>query len=119
VKELIALAKARPGAINYAAGTIGGSDHLATELFLHMAGINIVHVPYKGSGPATTDLIGGHVALQFGGISALRPHAQAGKLRMLAVSSAKRSPVFPICLRWRPRACPGYEAVQILGFCTR
>ena len=112
VSQLVAYAKANPGKLSFASAGVGTGAHLATELFLHMAGINMVHVPYKGSGPATTDLIGGHVALQFAGISAVRPHAQAGKLRMLAVSSARRSLAAPEVPTIAESGIAGYEATS-------
>ena len=115
VKELIALAKARPGAINYAAGTIGGSDHLATELFKSMAGVNIVRVSYKNAAVRMADLIGGHVQLTFGSGGTVASYVKSGRLRALAVTSAERSPVFPDLPTVAASGLPGYEAVQILG----
>jgi len=92
VAQLVAHAKANPGKLSFASAGIGAGAHLAGEMFKHMAAIDVVHVPYKGTGPALNDLISGQVAYMFGGISAIYPHAQSGKLRVLAVSSAKRSP---------------------------
>lgn len=95
VKQLVAYAKANPGKLSFASAGVGAGAHLAGEMLKHMAAIDVVHVPYKGTGPAITDLISGQVAFMFGGISAINPHAQAGRLRVLAVSTAKRSPALP------------------------
>ena len=95
VKELVALAKARPRQLNYGSSGTGGTPHLAVELLKQAAGIDIVHVPYKGMGPATMDLIGGQVQLAFADLPVLLPHVKAGKLRALAVSTPKRSPNLP------------------------
>ena len=115
VRELIALAKARPGEINYAAGTIGGSDYLATELFKSMAGVNLVRVSYKNAAIRIADLIGGHVQLTFGSGGSVATHVKSGRLRALAVTSAEPSPVFPDLPTVAASGLPGYEAVQILG----
>lgn len=95
VSQLIAHAKANPGKLTFASAGVGAGAHLAAELFKYMAKIDVVHVPYKGSGPAITDLIGGHVAYQFAGVSALMPFVTSGKLRALAVSTARRTPLAP------------------------
>ena len=95
VRELVALAKARPGTINFASSGSGTTAHLSSELFKSMTGINIVHVPYKGAGPALTDLVGGQVQIMFTGISATLPHVKSGRLKALAVSSEKRVPILP------------------------
>ena len=95
VKELIALAKAQPGKINFASAGIGASSHLAGELFKTMAGIDIVHVPYKGTGPALQDLLGGNVQMAIDSLSVYLPHIKSGALRVLAVSTAERSPLLP------------------------
>ena len=95
VKELIALAKARPGQIVYASSGTGGPQHLSGELLKMMAGIDMVHVPYKGGAPATTDLLGGHVQVFFAGLPPALPHIRAGKIRALAVTSAKRTAIYP------------------------
>ena len=81
VSQLIAYAKANPGKLSFASAGVGAGAHLAAELFKYMAKIDVVHVPYKGTGPAITDLIGGHVAYQFGGVSVLMPFVGSGKLR--------------------------------------
>jgi tripartite-type tricarboxylate transporter receptor subunit TctC len=95
VKELVALARAKPGTINFASAGSGSTAHLSSELFKSMTGINIVHIPYKGAGPAVTDLVGGQVQMMFTGISSTLPHVKAGRLKPLAVSSEKRVPVLP------------------------
>ncbi|WP_137176985.1 tripartite tricarboxylate transporter substrate binding protein [Roseomonas sp. AR75] len=95
VQELVALAKAQPGALNYASGGNGASTHLAGELLKMVAGIDLVHVPYRGTGPATTDVVAGHVKLMFNGISAARPHVDAGRLKPLAVTGDKRAAALP------------------------
>ncbi len=93
--ELIALAKANPGKLNYASAGAGGITHLAPELMRAMARIEVVHVPYKGGGPAMTDLMAGQVDFYFGGLSTALPHAKAGKLKAFAVTSATRSAAAP------------------------
>ena len=93
--ELIALAKAKPGTINFASSGSGSTAHLSAELFKHLAGIDIVHVPYKGAGPALTDLIGGQVQMLITGYSGAVPHIKSGKLRVLAVTGAKRRGAAP------------------------
>ena len=95
LRALVALAKARPGQINYASAGTGGLPHLAAELFKLTANVDIVHVPYRGAATAHTDLIGGHVQMQFTGISGVAPSVKAGKLRALAVTTAKRSGLLP------------------------
>ncbi|MEK6593891.1 MAG: tripartite tricarboxylate transporter substrate binding protein [Pseudomonadota bacterium] len=95
VKELIALAKSRPGQLTYASAGTGGVQHLAGELLKINMKIDMTHVPYKGAGPAMPDLIGGHVMTFFSGMPPAMPHVRAGKLRALAVTTAKRSPAAP------------------------
>ncbi len=108
VKQLVAYAKANPGKLSFASAGIGAGAHLAGEMLKHMAAIDVVHIPYKGTGPAITDLISGQVAFMFGGISAIYPHGQAGKLRVLAVSTAKRSPALPDIPTVAEGGIPGY-----------
>ncbi len=93
--ELIALAKARPGKLSFASGGLGSANQMAGELLKVNAKIDIVHIPYKGSAPAITDTIGGHVEMLFAGISSLIPHVKSGRLRPLATGSAKRLPMIP------------------------
>jgi tripartite-type tricarboxylate transporter receptor subunit TctC len=94
VKELIVLAKSKPGLINYASVGVGSGTHLAGELFGHMAGAKLTHIPYKGTGQVMPDLLGGQVALTFGSTTVV-PHVKSGKLIALGVTGAKRSPVLP------------------------
>jgi tripartite-type tricarboxylate transporter receptor subunit TctC len=95
VKELIAIAKAKPDQLNYASPGSGTTSHLATELMKTMTGTKMTHIPYKGSGPATTALLGGEIALMFSPMPPTVPHVKAGKLRALAVTTLKRSSVMP------------------------
>jgi tripartite-type tricarboxylate transporter receptor subunit TctC len=115
VKELIALAKAKPAALNYASTGTGGITHMATELFRLMAGINIVHIPYKGTGPALTDVIGGQVQMIFGSILATLPHAKSGKLKGIAVTGPKRSEAAPEMPTVAESGLPGYEVTLWYG----
>jgi tripartite-type tricarboxylate transporter receptor subunit TctC len=114
VKELIALAKARPGALNDASAGAGSSTHIAAELFKAMTGVNIVRVPYKGTGPAVTALISGEVQLMFATAGSAAPHLKSVRLRALAVTSAEPSTLFP-GLPAVAATVPGYEGVSILG----
>jgi tripartite-type tricarboxylate transporter receptor subunit TctC len=95
IQEFVELAKSKPGQLNYASGGNGASTHLGGELLNLVAGIKVVHVPYKGTGPAMNDLIGGHVDVMISGISSARPHLDAGTLRALAVTGEKRNPAVP------------------------
>jgi tripartite-type tricarboxylate transporter receptor subunit TctC len=95
VKDLIALAKQRPGTLSYASSGTGGAPHLAGELFKYMAHVDLVHIPYKGAAPATTDVLGGHVPLMFAGMGASIPYIKTGKLRALGVAAPKRSSQLP------------------------
>jgi tripartite-type tricarboxylate transporter receptor subunit TctC len=115
VKELIALARTRKGEINYSSSGTSGPQHLAGELFKMMAKVDLVHVPYKGGGPAVTALVGGHVQMQFATPPSALPHVTQGRLRPLAVSSAKRSESFPELPTIAEAALPGYEAVTWWG----
>lgn len=108
LKELLALAKAKPGEINYASTGSGGSNHLATELFRRLAGINIVHVPYKGAVPALTDLLGGHTQLFVTSLPSVLPQVQAGRLKALAVTGARRNPFTPGVPTAGEAGLPGY-----------
>ena len=95
VKELVALARAKPGGLAYASGGNGASTHLAGELFKMVAGVDIVHVPYKGTGPAIADVVAGQVQMNFAGISSARQHVESGRLRPIAVTGDKRNPALP------------------------
>lgn len=114
VKALIALAKARPGAINFASAGVGSTAHLSSELLKNMAAIDIVHVPYKGAGPAMTDLMGGQVQMLITGFSGAAPHVKAGKLRALGVTGAKRMTAMPD-LPTIGETVPGYEVTSWYG----
>jgi len=115
VRELIALAKARPGKLNFGSSTIGGSNHLAGELFNAMAGVKMVHIPYKGNAPALTDLVGGHVDLIFNGMTSALPLIKSGKLRALAVTSLQRSNASPDLPTMDEAGLKGFEAVAWNG----
>ena len=110
VKELIALARARKGEINYSSSGTSGPQHLAGELFKMMAKVDMTHVPYKGGGPAATALVGGHVQMQFSTPVSALPHVKNGKVRPLAVTGLKRSDAFPGLPTISEAALPGYEA---------
>ncbi len=110
VKELIALAKAKPSVLNSASAGVGTSNHMSLALFNSMAGVDIVHVPYKGGAPALTDVMGGHVAMSFFPFTVAITQVQSGKLRALAVTSAKRSSVVPAIPTVSESGVPGYEA---------
>ncbi len=115
VKELIALAKARPGELNYASGGGGTPNHLAAELFREMAHINIVHVPYKSAGAAVTGLIGGEVQMALPNAAGVVPYIKSGKLKPLAVTSARTSILFPNLPTVSASGLPGYESAGIVG----
>ncbi len=115
VKELIALAKARPGELNYGSTAAGGSIHLATELFKSMAGVNLVNIPYKATGLAVNDLMGGQVHLMISTALSVTPQMKSGRLRGLAVTSAQPSVLAPGLPTIAAAGLPGYEAVGITG----
>jgi tripartite-type tricarboxylate transporter receptor subunit TctC len=115
VRELIALAKAQPGKLNYASAGIGSGIHLSTVLFAVTAGIELTHIPYKGTGQALTDVIGGHVKLYFSSPPPAIGLVKSGQLRALAVTGAKRSPVFPDLPTVAESGLPGFEAVLHYG----
>jgi tripartite-type tricarboxylate transporter receptor subunit TctC len=115
LKELIERARQKPGAINYASAGPGTAQHLSAELFASMAGVQIVHIPYKGSGPAMTDLLGGQVPLMFDSVTAALPHIKSGKLRALAVTIAQRSPQLPDVPTVAEAALPGFESAGWSG----
>ncbi len=114
VKELIALAKAKPGALNFASTGTGGNTHMATELFNMLAGTQMTHVPYKGTGAALSDLLGGQVQLIFGTLGVMLPHVKSGRLRGLAVTNAKRNSAMPD-IPTIAETVPGYEATLWYG----
>ena len=109
VKELIALAKSRPGQLTYGSAGIASSNHLSGALFRTMAGIDIVHVPYKGGGAAVTDLLAGNISMYFSTTPSSIPHVRTGRLRALAVTSAKRSDIVPNIPTMAEAALPGFE----------
>jgi len=109
VKELIELARSQPGKVNYGSGGNGSTPHLAGAMFSAMAGIALTHVPYKGTAPATADLIGGQVQIAFLGIPTVLPHVKSGKLRVLAVTGKHRSPELPGVPTVDEAGVPGYE----------
>jgi tripartite-type tricarboxylate transporter receptor subunit TctC len=115
VKDLIALAKTRPGEINYASSGNGSTQHLTGALFCKMAGVDMTHIPYRGSGPVTADLLAGQVQVGFPGIAGMLPHIKSGKLRALGVSSAKRSPELPDVPTIAEAGVRGYEMVAWFG----
>ena len=115
VKELIALAKARPGQIDYASSGNGSTQHLTGALFASMAGIRITHIPYRGSGPVTSDLLGGQVMLAFPGIAGMLPHIKSGRLRPLGVTGSRRSPELPRVPTIAEAGVKGYEMVAWFG----
>ena len=116
VKELIALAKIRPGQLNYASAGTGTAPHLSGELFNAMAGVRMVHIPYKGSPPAVTDLLAGEVALMFSPSSTVLPHVKTGRLRALAVTTAARLPSLPELPTVAESGLKGYETITWFGF---
>ena len=113
VKELIALAKARPGELNFASSGTGGSSHLFMELFKSMAGVNILHVPYKSTAPGVVDLMSGQVQMMINSAPGLTPHIKTGKLRGLAVTTAEPSLLVPDLPTLSSSGVPGYEAAGI------
>lgn len=115
IQELIALAKSEPGKLNYASAGIGSGIHLGTALFAEMAGIEITHIPYKGTAPALTDLLGGHVQIFFSSLPPAIGLVKGGKLRALGVTSLKRSPSFPDVPTVAEQGLPGFEAVLHYG----
>jgi len=109
VKELIALAKAKPGQLQFASGGAGAGAHLSGELLKVTAGVDIIHVPYKGNAPALNDLLGGHVSMMFDTINTALPHVKSGTLKALAVTSSKRSPLAPDVPTMIEAGLPGFE----------
>lgn len=128
VKELVALAKTRPGQLNFGSAGPGSSGHLAAELFKMVAGVSLVHIPYKGTGPATADLLGGQIPLMFNNLPPSLPLVKAGKLRALAVTGETRSPAAPqlptmaeagfpgvVMTLWNAMLAPAGTSADILG----
>ncbi len=115
VKDLIALAKAKPGQLNYGSSSAGTPTHLGAELFNSMASVNIVRVPYKGNGPAINALIGGETQIMFANVAAVAPHTKSGRLHALAVGSLKPSDLAPGLPTVASSGLPGYESVSTYG----
>jgi tripartite-type tricarboxylate transporter receptor subunit TctC len=109
VKELVALARAKPNQLSFASGGVGSGGHLSGELLKYMTKIDMLHVPYKGNSVALADVLGGHVTLMFDTITTSIPHTQKGKLRLLAVTSAERAPQAPETPTMQESGLPGYE----------
>jgi tripartite-type tricarboxylate transporter receptor subunit TctC len=115
IKELVALAKAKPGVLNFGSSGSGGSNHLAGELFNAMANVKITHVPYKGNGPAMIDLLGGHIDMAYNGLTSAMQHIKSGKLRALGVTSLKRSAALPDMPTLDEQGLKGFQAVAWNG----
>ena len=110
LQDLLALARAQPGKLNYASSGNGVPNHLAMELLKSMTGVSITHVPYKGAPQAVTDLLAGHMNLMFNSIATMLPHVRSGRLRVLGIASSKRSPQFPDTPTIAEAGVPGFEA---------
>ena len=115
VKDVISYARAKPGELNFSSGGTGTSNHLAGEMFKSMTGINMVHVPYKGTPAAYSDLLAGQVSLMFDNIVAVMPHIKAGSLKPIAVTSASRVPSLPDVSTMAESGVPGFDAVSWIG----
>jgi tripartite-type tricarboxylate transporter receptor subunit TctC len=115
VKQLIGLAKARPGELNFSSAGNASANHLATAKFMHMSGTNLIHVPYKGGGPAVISLVSGETSMLFATIPSAIQHIQSGRLRGLAVSRAQRNPALPDVPTVAEAGVPGYEAIEWNG----
>src|SRR5262245_158333 len=115
VQELIALARQKPGELNYASAGPGSFQHMGSELFRLMAGVDIVHVPFKGGGPAMIDVVGGHTQILLSSLIQTMPHIRSGKLRALGTGGAKRSPILPDVPTIAEAGVPGYEMANWWG----
>lgn len=115
VKELIALAKAKPGELNFGSAGNGSVGHFSTEQFMALTGTKLLHVPYKGAGPAVTDLLGGRLNLMFENLPTILPHVRSGKLRMLAVGTKQRSALAPEFPTIADEGVPGYDSATVFG----
>lgn len=115
VKDLIALAKGKPGLLNYSSSGVGSSNHLAAELFKFMTGVRIVRINYKGVGPAVSALLSGEVQLMYANLASISHYVQAGRLRPLAITSAEASPLYPDLPTMAASGLPGFEAVVMTG----
>jgi tripartite-type tricarboxylate transporter receptor subunit TctC len=117
VQELVALARAKPGWISFGSAGIGSASHLITEIFVSMTGIKATHVPYKGTVPATNDLLAGNLQMMFDSISASVQHIKSGRVRALGVSKTTRSPLMPSLVPISDSGVPGFEGVSWQGMC--
>ena len=115
VKELIALAKAKPGELNFGSAGNGSVGHFSTEQFMTLTGTKLVHVPYKGAGPAVTDLLGGRLNLMFENLPTIIPHVRSGKLRLLGVGTLQRSALAPEFPTIAEEGVPGYDSATVFG----
>lgn len=115
VKELIDLARNKPGSLNYGSAGMGSGPHVSAALFVKMANVDITHIPYKGTSLAVIDLLAGQVQVQFGGLPALIPHIRAGKIRALGISTARRSQALPELPTIAESGLPGYDTAGWLG----
>ena len=118
VKEFLALAKARPGELNYGSAGAGTAIHMAAELFKHVAKVNLTHIAYKGSSPAMADLLGGNIQVMFENVASAIPYVQAGKVRALGLTGRQRVPTLPNLAPIAESGVPGYEAVPYYTFST-
>lgn len=118
LKEIIALAKAKPGSLAYASTGVGGFNHFGGELFKKVAGVDLVHVPYKGGGPAMIDVMGGQIPMMFSTVTQVLPHVRPGRLKLIAVGADKRSPVVPEVPTFAEAGLPGYEVYGWWGIST-
>lgn len=116
VRQLIDIARRRPGELNYATGSLGASAHLSAELFASMAGVRLTRIYYKGTGPAVNDLIAGQVQLMFPAAGSITPHVQSGRLRALAVTTAEPTPLAPGLPTVAQSGLPGYESISLSGY---
>jgi len=116
IQQLVSLAMAKPGALNYSSGSTGASAHLAGELFMAMTGVKMVRIPYKGAGPSLSALMSGEVQLSFPAAASGMPHVRAGRLRALAVTSSSRSVLVPELPTVSESGVPGFESASIVGF---
>ena len=118
LKEIIAAAKAKPGSLAYASTGVGGFNHFGGELFKKIAGVDLVHVPYKGGGPAMIDVMGGQIPMMFSSVTQVLPHVRSARLKIVAVGADKRSPVVPDVPTFAEAGLPGYEVYGWWGLST-
>jgi tripartite-type tricarboxylate transporter receptor subunit TctC len=115
VKELVAMAKARPGKVSFGSASVGSAQHFATEIFMQQAGVDMLHVPYKGGAPALNDLMGGQIDMVFDTSPTALPYVKSGKLRALAITSSQRSPLLPDVPTMKEAGLPAFEVVTWTG----